>query len=215
MTTRMIFVRHGESEGNLNHCFIGQGDVALTERGHAQAQAVGQYLKDMSIDAFYASDLRRAYETAGHIAAFHKASVTAEIALREIFAGAWEGRPFEELERCYPTAYGAWIHDIGRTQCTEGERVTALYERVNRFALSLAKKHMGQTVLCATHATPIRALMCHWHGIAPEDMKAIPWTKNASVTIAEYHENGAVDIIKEGDVSFMTEDLVTYLPNNV
>lgn len=215
MTTRLIFVRHGESEGNLRHCFVGQQDVPLTERGRAQAQAAAKHLQTVPIDAFYASDLRRAHDTARCIAEAHKAQVIPVKALREIFAGAWEGRVYGELEACYPTEYSTWVHDIGRAQCTGGESVLHLYERIHCFVDALVKDHAGQTVLCATHATPIRALLCRWHGILPENMKDIPWTKNASLTIAEYHGDGSVAIKAEGDISFLPQNLVTYLPSNV
>ena len=43
--TRMIFVRHGESEANLRHAFAGWTNARLTEKGHAQAEVTGDFLK--------------------------------------------------------------------------------------------------------------------------------------------------------------------------
>lgn len=215
MTTRMIFVRHGESEGNLQTRFIGQGNVPLTDKGHTQAEAAAKHLQTETIDAFYSSDLIRAYDTACHIARYHQKPVAKSRELREIFAGAWEGVSYDELGVRYPNEYPLWQSDIGRARCTEGESTAEVYERINRFVDALAKAHAGQTVLCATHATPIRALMCRWHGVLPEDMKNIPWTKNASVTTVDYHEDGSVTVIEEGDTSFMAEEWVTGLPENV
>lgn len=66
--TKLIFVRHGESDGNHLLRFIGQGDLPLTEKGRKQADLAAEYLKDEAIDAFFASDLSRAFETACRIA---------------------------------------------------------------------------------------------------------------------------------------------------
>jgi broad specificity phosphatase PhoE len=44
--TRMIFVRHGESESNLGKYFTGYTNVALTDRGRAQAACAAKALKD-------------------------------------------------------------------------------------------------------------------------------------------------------------------------
>ena len=65
---RIIFVRHGQSEGNLVRSFLGHTDLPLTELGHKQAEATAEYLKDTDIDIIYASDLKRAWQTAEHIA---------------------------------------------------------------------------------------------------------------------------------------------------
>ena len=63
--TRIILVRHGQSEANANFIFAGHSDFPLTEFGHAQAKLVAEYLaKNEKIDAIYSSDLKRAYYTA-------------------------------------------------------------------------------------------------------------------------------------------------------
>ena len=50
--TTLIFVRHGQSEGNLKKIFTGQLDIPLTELGRAQAQRTAEYLcANYSIDA--------------------------------------------------------------------------------------------------------------------------------------------------------------------
>ena len=46
MATKLIFIRHGESEANFEHRFTGQSNAfGLTERGHAQAQAAAEWLE--------------------------------------------------------------------------------------------------------------------------------------------------------------------------
>ena len=60
---RVYFVRHGESEANLNKTFAGQSDAKLTETGRAQAEEIRPILADIAFDKVYSSDLSRAWDT--------------------------------------------------------------------------------------------------------------------------------------------------------
>ena len=64
----LILVRHGETEWNAQRRNQGQSDVPLSEFGRRQAQRVAERLAGQKIDAVYASDLKRAWETAQFIA---------------------------------------------------------------------------------------------------------------------------------------------------
>ena len=183
--TKMIFVRHGQSEANLAGIFIGHINSPLTELGHRQAELTAEFLKDEHIDVFYGSDLIRAYETGRHIAKRHNKGVIPDKNLREIFAGDWEGKKFSEL-----------------------------YERITGEVKKIARENMGKTVLIATHATPIRCLVCLFKGIDPANMKEVPWVHNASVTEADFYEDGSVAPIIIDKFDFMGE-MATALPKNV
>lgn len=73
---------------------------------------------------------------------------------------------------------------------------------------------MGKTVLIATHATPIRCIVCLLKGIDPVNMKDVPWVHNASVTEADFYEDGSVAPIIIDKFDFMGE-MATALPKNV
>ena len=66
--TLLYFIRHGESEANERDAFIGHTDLDLTRLGHQQAQMAAEYLRAIPADVIYASDLKRAYNTAMHTA---------------------------------------------------------------------------------------------------------------------------------------------------
>ena len=57
-TTKIYFIRHGESQANAQNVFIGHTDLDLTEKGHKQAQKTAEFLKDVSVDKIYSSDLK-------------------------------------------------------------------------------------------------------------------------------------------------------------
>ena len=196
--TTLIFVRHGQSESNLAKVFTGQGKTKLTPLGRAQAERTAEYLRDFPISRIYASDLDRATETASPTAKFFDLEVVPNAALREICAGEWEGKPYEVLKRDYPNSYRVWLEDLGRAHPEGGESVNELYHRVNCEIERLVALHQGECIALFSHATPARALGCKWFGFEPQDMAKVPWATNASVSIAEYDDDGSFRVIQYG-----------------
>jgi len=191
MATRIYFIRHGESESNLIHQFAGSLDMSLTERGREQAAATAAFLKDVPFTAVYSSDLKRAYDTAQAVAKPRGMSVIGDQRLREIYAGDWEGRSYDDLDHEFADSYGVWRTQIGLAQCPNGESVAQLQDRVNRCVQDIVQNHPNQYVCIATHATPIRVMECLLTNTPLEQMHTIPWVSNASVTIVEYREGCA------------------------
>lgn len=181
--TEFVIVRHAQSTGNAGGVFVGQGDAHLSPLGTKQAEATGEYLKDEHIDAFYSSDLSRAYDTARIIAGRHGAVPIADVKLREINAGLWQGRDFEYLKNTFKN-YTVWLNDIGNAVCDGGESVSDLQRRINGRLCELAECHDGEKLCIVTHATPIRTMCCIWNGTGLDGAKNIPWVTNCSVTRA-------------------------------
>jgi len=214
--TRMIFVRHGESVGNLEKRFYGNFDKGLTELGRRQADKSGDYiLKNYKLDIAYGSDLGRAYETGEIIASKQGLTVIPDKGLREIYAGIWENMLFDDIVVKYEKAYGFWKNDIYNSQPVNGEKVCDLCIRVSNAVWQIAEKNDGKTVLIATHATPIRALECEWRGEPYECMKDHTWVKNASVSVIDYDiKKRTLTPIVIGEADFMG-DMITELPKNI
>jgi len=61
---KLILVRHGESQWNLENRFTGWVDVPLSPKGEEEAKIAGEHLKDFQIDKLYTSVLQRAINTA-------------------------------------------------------------------------------------------------------------------------------------------------------
>lgn len=212
--TRIILIRHGQSIANLERVYAGHTDIDLSELGKVQAQKTAEYVADKyKIDKIYASDLKRAYNTAKPISDSLKIEIIPDERLREIFAGEWEGLKFDYLMEEYKDEYGVWKNDIGNARCTGGESVKELAERILAKITEIAKENDGKTVVIATHATPIRSMQCLWQGMSFDDMKDVAWVSNASVTEAIY-ENGEFSIVLAGYDEHL-KDLVSELPANV
>ncbi len=101
MGSRVLLVRHGQSEWNAQGRWQGQADPPLTDAGRAQARAVARAIG--GVDAIFSSDLRRAAETAQIVSdALGVGPVIVDPALRERDAGAWSGLTRDEIRERFP-----------------------------------------------------------------------------------------------------------------
>ena len=213
MQTTLLFVRHGESEANGNGFFAGQSDIALSQRGTAQAELTARFIKEnFRVDAVYSSDLQRAACTAAPIARECGKTLHTTDRLREIFAGQWQGMCFDQLQTEYADTYSVWLQDIGNAHPAGGESVKDLSERIWSAVQDIAVREEGKVVVIVTHATPIRALLCRLKGHSLDEMKQIPWVSNASVTVVRY--DGQWTLEQEGMDAHLAE-LKTHFPANV
>ncbi len=213
--TKLIIVRHAQSLANKAEVFIGHKDMDLTDVGHEQARLLGEYLveKAFPIDVIYSSDLLRPYHTIEPYAKAVGKDIIKDKGLREIFAGEWEGHKYVDLLHLFPENYYAWLHDIGNCQCNGGESTKDLYERINSTVDKIAERHDGQTVLIATHATPLRCLYARVRGVGTEGMKDIKWCENTAINIFEY-SSGVLEAI-ELNICEHLGSLRTDLPSTV
>lgn len=196
--TRVIMIRHGESEGNAQGFFAGQTDVPLTPRGVTQAERTAEYLKDRKIDRIYSSDLIRSMQTAAPTARVHQLEIHPETGLREINGGKWEHVPYDRLSDLFPQSRKRWMESIGTSRPDGGESVEELAGRVRETVERLVRENPGRCIALFTHALPIRAMGCLWQGIPIPEMSRLPWSGNAAVTEAEYDENGEVRFLCYG-----------------
>ena len=188
MKTTLIVVRHGQSLSNINETFTGQMDSPLTELGHKQAACTAEYLADFSIDVIYSSDLMRAMQTAQPVAESHGLEIIPDTRLREICGGDWEGRVGAEIEKLYPENYAIWKTDVYRSTPDGGESFVAVAARTHDFLQEILQKHRGKTVALFSHALAVRSLACEWFGLGLDEVKNVPWSANASVSIVEYDD---------------------------
>jgi 2,3-bisphosphoglycerate-dependent phosphoglycerate mutase len=150
--TRILAVRHGETAWNRDTRIQGHTDIALNEHGLWQAGRLAHALRDETIDAFYASDLSRAFETAQAVARQRGGQVHSHTGLRERCFGRFEGRTWAELEEHFPVEALAWRTRVPDFAPPEGgESLLALRTRVVDAVSELASRHSGGQILVATH----------------------------------------------------------------
>ncbi len=149
--TRLLTVRHGESEWNALGRWQGQADPPLTDAGVLQAQAAAKVLG--AFDAVWTSSLQRAALTAEIIAeALGIGPVQVHPGLMENAFGPWEGLTVAEIE-------GGWPGYMAANRRPEGAEQPAAVEARGLAALrEIASWHRGGEVLVVTHAGLIRTL---------------------------------------------------------
>lgn len=212
--TTLLLLRHGESRANELGLYAGHGDFELSEKGKKQAELTAEFVTSHYMpDQIYASDLKRAAQTASATAKRLNLPVIHTKELREIFAGDWEGMPFERLMSDFETDYGMWLNDIGNAACTGGESVSEMADRMMAVLKKIAESNDGKTVLVATHATPIRAAQCIAMGKPIKEMNDVPWVTNASVTELMY--DGGQWSLGKVCMDEQLAELKTALPKNV
>ncbi len=188
MSCRLLFVRHGQSIGNFNRCFLGHTDLDLSELGYCQAELVGKYLSGTDIDKIYSSDLIRAYNTAVPLAHSKNQEIIKSKKLREIFAGQWEGLPLSVIAEKYKASYDIWRNNIGRAIPDGGEAILEVQKRIVDTVTQIALENDGNTVVIFTHATVIRTFFAFVEGKKSDEIKDLQWPSNASVSCAVFND---------------------------
>lgn len=211
--TKLLLIRHGESEANNKGFFAGQHDALLMPKGIEQARKTAEYIAQKYVpEKIYSSDLKRAYCTAVPISELIGADIITDQGIREIYAGKWQKMTFNDLEKTFPDEYNVWLKDIGNACCSGGESVKKLSERVMASLTAIAKENDGKTVCISTHATPIRAVQTIIQYGDIRYMRNVPWVSNGSVTVVEY--NGVWKCISVSEDKHLGADK-TVFPANV
>ena len=157
--TRLLLLRHGESEWNAQGRWQGWADPPLSALGEQQGVEAGRRLRSVGLSAVAASDLRRAMRTAKLAAAEVglPGPVHVEPGVREYDVGEWSGLTRTEIETQWPGALHAWRQ--GRLVATPGgETRDTFVARVAAAVTRIASAHPGGTVLVVTHGGVISAL---------------------------------------------------------
>lgn len=143
--TRLLVIRHGQSEWNADGRWQGQENPPLTELGRSQAlEAAGAI---GAVDAIYASPLDRAFSTASIIAeAIGVGPVITAPGLMERNAGEWQGLTWKQIEEAYPGYLDA------RRRPPSWEPDDQVDARVFTALDEIADSHDGGMVLAVAHA---------------------------------------------------------------
>ena len=157
--TRVLLVRHGQSEWNAAGRWQGQADPPLTDTGRQQARAASRSIG--AVDAVFASDLQRAAETAAIVSGeLGVGPVVLDPDLRERDAGEWSGMTRAEIEERYPGYLGgAPSFSVTHERRPPGwEPDASVQERALRALRRIAEEVGGGDVLAVTHGGLIYAV---------------------------------------------------------
>ncbi|PQM52363.1 bifunctional RNase H/acid phosphatase [Mycolicibacter virginiensis] len=191
--TRLLLLRHGQTELSVNRRYSGRGNPPLTETGRRQADAAARYLAQHGgIAAVISSPLQRCRDTAEAAARLLRLDVAVDEDLTETDFGAWEGLTFAEAAERDPDLHRRWLKDTS-TQPPGGESFDAVQQRVQAARDRIVADHAGTTVLVVSHVTPIKTVL----RLALDAGPAILYRLHldlASLSIAEFYGDGPASV---------------------
>ena len=156
--TRIVAIRHGETDWNVASRIQGQLDIGLNDTGRWQARRLALALADEQLDAVYSSDLVRAHDTALALASVAELPVHVDARLRERGFGVFEGLTFAEIEQRLPDQALRWRRRDADFGPEGGETLADFYRRAVASVTSLAARHRGQHIAVVTHGGVLDAL---------------------------------------------------------
>ncbi|WP_307710353.1 histidine phosphatase family protein [Streptomyces sp. V1I6] len=170
---RIVLWRHGQTAWNLERRFQGSTDIELTEAGVAQARRAARLLASLNPDAIVASDLKRAAATAGELAGVTGIDISYDAALRETYAGAWQGLTHEEIIERYGDQYAAWKRGEP-VRRGGGELETEVADRAAPVVLHHAEKLPDDgTLVVVSHGGTIRTTIGRLLGLESQHWESL------------------------------------------
>ena len=156
-------VRHGQTPTTGKILPGRAAGLHLAEAGVAQAHRVAERIAELpKIDAIYASPLERARETAAPIAKALKQRVKIDKGLLECDFGDWTGA---ELSKLMKLPEWSTVQKAPSTfRFPNGESFTEMQTRMVSALDRIRAAHPGGTVVCVSHADPIKAAVAHAMG---------------------------------------------------
>lgn len=201
---RLVLVRHGESEWNVERRIQGQSGSGLSERGVAQAHRTAVLLAETYPEAVVAaSDLQRTRETVAPLARLVAVEVRFHAGLRERHFGSWTGLLADEIVDRDPERWDRWMAGQDVVGEVGGEDTPTLSRRVVAALSDLVAGADDRPLICVTHGGPI------WHGthaLLGADRRMLAGVANCSVTELD------VDPGSDGHGRLVSWNQVAHLP---
>jgi probable phosphoglycerate mutase len=189
----LYLIRHGQSHVNLAEWDSGNTDEGLTDLGQRQAAALGAWLPGeiTTVDAIYASTMRRALETAEPLAQTYGIPLRYDDRLREIGNNRWDHSAWPN--DALPPEYAEyWASERPFSTVAPfpegGETFIHFRARVGIFIEELVENHREDVVVAVCHGGVIEAAFDHIFNVGPWRRCEI-WNHNTGVTYFEYVEH--------------------------
>ena len=158
--TRIILVRHGHVDWLAPERFRGRAELALSELGRRQAQALGGYIAaNWKPDAVYTSPLGRCRDTGAAIAAPFRLELQPIDGLCDIDYGEWQGLTGDQARERWPEEAELWFRAPHLAAIPGGETLAALLSRVTAALHDILRRHREGTVVLVGHDSVNRVVL--------------------------------------------------------
>ncbi len=190
---KIVLVRHGQSQWNLENRFTGWIDIGLSDQGRLEAHAAGAQLKGISFDAAFTSALKRAQETLSILLDETGCSgipISRNEALNERHYGDLQGLNKAETAKKYGDEQ---VHIWRRSYAVKPPNGESLKDTADRtlpyFKAQILPLALGQkNILVAAHGNSLRAIVMFLDGLSPEQIVSVeiatgqPWIYEIDTT---------------------------------
>lgn len=201
MRSRIILIRHGQTDWNIQMRYQGSKDIPLNNTGIAQARLLARRMKNEAVNKVYSSGMKRANEF-GKIV-FGSVEIEHVPGLREISFGIFEGMTYDEIMKAHPDIYSEWVKDPMNLAVPGGEDLKSFGKRVlTAFNAVADSAGRDECLAIVTHGGAISVIVNSVSG-SNSFWENIPET--ASVTIIE-SEGGVRRLKSFNDTSHLQSD---------
>ena len=188
--TTIYLVRHGHTEAIEKGKLYNDPEVEITDKGVAQAKALGVFLNEICPDALLSSTAKRVVSTAKLIEAELKMTNETQEDLNEWSVGDWEGRTYLEVKKEDPEDYKNWSCDPIKNAPPGGESIEDLFERVRKRISEIVLANEGKSIALVTHAGVVRSILLNYLDIPVRNFWRIS-VSAGSVSKVDISENFA------------------------
>lgn len=176
----IYFVRHGQTDYNLNKIYAGQQDIPLNQNGIDQAKLTAIDLQDINFDVCFCSPLIRAKQTCEEILKYHKELFPIyDDRLKERFYGDLENKTVGSIK------FNRWKigEDDKQTKSLHIEDILNVYDRVSNFFDEVLDKYKDKNILVVAHSGIGRIGYAYFNGFPPDNDFSTFKIPNAGVVI--------------------------------
>ncbi len=193
---RLVLLRHGESQWNLENRFTGWVDVPLSPKGIEEAKSAGEKLREVKFHRAFSSVLMRANETLRIVLeVIGQAGIPIEKdkALNERMYGELQGLNKAETAQKYGDAQVKIWRRSYDVRPPGGESLKDTAERTLPYYEKMIKPHLlkGETIIIAAHGNSLRALVMELDQLSKEAVLELNIPTGVPL-LYEFDENGKV-----------------------
>ncbi|KAG5061514.1 hypothetical protein AAZX31_01G206400 [Glycine max] len=214
---RIILVRHGESEGNVDESVytrIPDPKISLTEKGKVQAEECGKRIKQMIENDhdqhwqvyFYVSPYRRTLQTLQHLARpFQRSRIAGfreEPRIREQDFGNFQNREKMRVEKALRQRYGRFFYRF-----PDGESAADVYDRITGFRETLrtdinigryqppGEKKTDMNLVIVSHGLTLRVFLMRWYKWTVQQFESLNNMGNGNMLVMEKGFGGRYSLL--------------------
>ncbi|MGH3023712.1 MAG: alpha-ribazole phosphatase, partial [Gaiellaceae bacterium] len=157
--TRLVLVRHAETDTSAEGRCYGRLDVGLSAEGRRRSEELGAALAATPLAAVYSSPSTRALDTAVAVASPQGLAPVVDDRLFEIDFGELEGLTFDEIRRRWAALYREWMERPTQVTFPGGESFADLRSRVLSAVARIRERHEADAVAVVAHGGVVRVVL--------------------------------------------------------